>query len=109
MHFQYALFDLKDLKTRLAFDDGKVTVNPFKLKYEDIDIEVGGAHGFDQSIDYDATFHVPAKYLGSDVSNLLSKLNDPEIEKMTVPVVANITGTSTEPFLKTDLKHDLHL
>ena len=46
---------------------GKVNVKPFDLAYEDIAIKVSGSHGFDKSLDYEAVFDVPAKYLGSDV------------------------------------------
>ena len=52
-----------DLKVRLTFEDGKVAVKPFNVKYKDIDIEVSGKHGFDQSLDYDLALDVPAKYL----------------------------------------------
>ena len=41
--------DLKDVKTKLAFANGKVSVKPFNLKYEDIAITISGSHGFDKS------------------------------------------------------------
>ncbi|WP_299618339.1 AsmA-like C-terminal region-containing protein [uncultured Tenacibaculum sp.] len=95
--------NLKDIKTNLSFDKGKVNVKPFNLKYKDIDIQVGGSHGFDQLMDYNATFNVPAKYLGSEVSGLLSKL-DSKDQNVKVPVTANFSGSFSNPSVKTDLK-----
>ena len=95
--------NLKDVQTHLNFSNGKVNVDPIKLKYEDIDIVVSGGHGFDQSLAYDAVFQVPAKYLGSEVNQLLGKIDDPEVNKITIPVTANITGSYKSPNVKTDL------
>ncbi len=95
--------NLKDIKTNLSFDKGKVNVKPFNLKYKDIDIEVGGSHSFDQLMDYNATFNVPAKYLGSEVSGLLAKL-DSKDKNVKVPITANFSGSFNKPSVKTDLK-----
>ncbi|MEL0455694.1 AsmA-like C-terminal region-containing protein [Flavobacteriaceae bacterium SZ-1-7] len=95
--------DLKDVKTHLSFANGKVSVKPFDLKYKDIGITVSGSHGFDKTVDYNAVFNVPAKYLGSEVNRLIGKINDAEVNKITIPVTANITGNFTSPNVKTDL------
>lgn len=97
--------DLNKLKTSLSFENGKVKVKPFQLKYQDIVIDVAGNHGFDKTMSYNATFQVPAKYLGNDVKNALAKLNtEKDAENITVPVTASIGGTFTQPKLNTDLK-----
>ena len=54
-------------------------------------------------MDYKATFNVPAKYLGKEVTSLLSKL-DGSNQNMLVPVTANILGSFTKPTVNTDLK-----
>tara|TARA_R110002049_G_scaffold293731_1_gene478944 strand:+ start:23174 stop:25846 length:2673 start_codon:yes stop_codon:yes gene_type:complete len=95
--------DLNDLKTKLEFANGKVSVKPFDLKYKDIGITVSGAHGFDKTIDYSAVFNVPAKYLGSDINRLIGKINDTEVNNITIPITANIGGSFTSPSVKTDL------
>ncbi|TWO32101.1 AsmA family protein [Seonamhaeicola sediminis] len=95
--------DLKNVKTKLEFANGKVAVKPFNFKYQDIKIEVWGAHGFDKSLDYNAVFNVPAKYLGSEVNRLISQINDVQVNNITIPVTANITGIFTKPIVKTDL------
>ena len=95
--------NLKDLKTKLEFANGKVSVKPFDLKYEDIAITVSGSHGFDKTLEYSAIFNVPAKYLGSEVNRLIGKINDSEVNKITIPITANIGGSYTSPTVKTDL------
>ncbi|MBD0833009.1 AsmA family protein [Aestuariibaculum sediminum] len=96
-------FSFNDLKAYLEFADGKVTVKPFKFKYEDIAIEVSGSHGFDKTMAYNAVFNVPAKYLGSDVNKLINSLNDSKANSITVPVTANISGSYSNPKVSTDL------
>lgn len=95
--------DLKALKTQLEFADGKVAVKPFNFKYKNIEIEVSGVHGFDKTIDYNAVFNVPAKYLGSDINKLIQSINDDEVNNITIPVTANIVGNYSNPAIKTDL------
>ena len=99
----FSKLDLKDLKTKLEFANGKVSVNPFDLKYEDIAITISGVHGFDKTVNYDAVFNVPAKYLGSEVNRLIGKINSNETKNISIPVTANIGGTYTSPTVKTDL------
>ncbi len=95
--------DLKDLKTKLDFKNGKVNVKPFNLKYEDINITVNGSHSFDKTMSYNAVFDVPAKYLGSEVNNLIAKIDDESVVNLTVPVTATIGGTYSSPSVSTDL------
>ena len=93
----------KDIKTVLSFKDGQVSVKPFTIKYKDIPIEISGSHSFSNSMNYSAVLQVPAKYLGSEVSQLIEKINDPDVNKITVPVTANIGGTFSSPNISTDL------
>ena len=96
--------NLKDVKAHLSFADGKVNIKPFNLKYQDINVQVGGQHGFDQNMNYDVNFDVPAKYLGKEAENLLSKLSAADQAKLKdIPVKAVITGTFQSPKVTTDL------
>ena len=95
--------DLNDLKARLEFSNGRVNVKPFNITYKDIGIVASGSHGFDKTMTYNAVFNVPAKYLGKDVNQLIGKINDPEANKISIPITANITGTFTSPKVTTDL------
>ena len=97
--------NLNDVKASLSFKDGKVALKPMNLKYQDINMTIGGTHGFDQSMNYDVKFEVPAKYLGTEVTSLIAKLTPADQQKIeSVPVTANLTGTFNSPAVKTDLK-----
>ena len=97
--------NLDALKMILTFKDGKVQINPFTLKYQDINIEVAGSHGFDQSMAYNLKFDVPVKYLGAEVNNLLTKLTPADAAKIeNFPVNAILKGSFTNPIVSTDLQ-----
>ena len=99
--------NLNNLHANLSFDNGKVNIKPFNLKYQDIDIQVGGQHGFDQTMSYNLTLNVPAKYLGTEVNKLLASLNTPDANKITVPVNATITGSFQNPKVSTDISKSI--
>ena len=97
--------NLNDVKAALSFKDGKVNVKPFDIKYQDITVNVGGAHGFDQSMNYNLKFDVPAKYLGTEVNNLLAKLSPAEQNKIqNIPVNAMLGGNFKQPKVTSDMK-----
>ncbi len=48
-------------------------------------------------------FQVPAKYLGSEVNQLLGKIDDETVTNLTIPVTATIGGSFNAPELSTDL------
>jgi hypothetical protein len=90
--------NLNDLKANLTFKDGKVTVKPFDLKYQDIKINIGGTHGFDQNMNYAMKLDVPAKYLGTEANKLFAKLSPADAAKLeNVPINALITGNFKNP------------
>ncbi|MCB0372376.1 MAG: AsmA family protein [Muricauda sp.] len=95
--------NLDGLKTALNFDNGRVQVKPFTLKYKDININVDGSHTFDKQMKYTATLDVPAKYLGTEVNKLIAQMNDDSLKEVTIPVTANIGGSFTDPSVSTDL------
>ena len=96
--------NLNDLKTAISFQNGKVTIKPFDIKYQDITVNVGGTHGFDQSMNYNLKFDVPAKYLGNDASALIAKLSPSDVSKLSVPINASVTGSFSAPKVSTDVK-----
>lgn len=97
--------NLNDVKAALTFKDGKVTVKPFDLKYQDIKVTVGGTHGFDQTMNYTLNMDVPAKYLGTEANALLAKLSPADAKKIeNVPVNAIIGGNFKNPKVSTDMK-----
>ena len=97
--------NLNDVKAALSFENGRVTVKPIDLKYQDVKVTVGGTHGFDQTMNYNLKFDVPAKYLGPEVGKLLAKLTPAEQGKLdNVPVNATMTGNFKSPKITTDTK-----
>lgn len=97
--------NLKDLKTALTFKDGKVNIKPFELKYQDIKMNIGGQHGFDQNMNYNLKFDLPAKYLGPEVNKLLAKLSPSDVNKLeNIPINAIISGNFKAPKVTTDMK-----
>ena len=97
--------NLNDLKAALTFENGRVNVKPIDLKYQDIAITIGGTHGFDQSMNYNVKFDVPAKYLGTEVNNLLAKLTPADQGKIeNIPVTALLGGNFSNPKISTDMK-----
>lgn len=95
--------NLKDLKTALTFEDGLVKVKPFTINYQDISMNITGSHTFDQKMDYKATIEVPAKYLGTEVNQLIAKIDDSQLQNLTIPVTATIGGSFSNPQVGTDL------
>lgn len=102
---------LKDIKNSIEFANGKVLVKPFTVKVKDIEMQIGGTHSFDQSIDYIVAMKVPRKYLGTQGNNLINGLvtqaNNKGLNvKMSELIDLNIKmgGSLTNPTIKTDLK-----
>ncbi len=95
--------NFKTLKTKLSFKDGLVSVKPFTVNYQDIPITVEGSHSFDKNMSYKASMNVPAKYLGSEVTSLIAKMDDSELEDLTIPVTANIGGNYKNPKITSDI------
>jgi hypothetical protein len=97
--------NLNDLKAAITFKDGKVNIKPFDIKYKDIKATIGGTHGFDQSMNYNLKFDVPAKYLGTEANALIAKLSPADAAKLdNIPINALLTGSFSSPKISTDMK-----
>jgi AsmA-like C-terminal region len=101
---------LKDIKADFAFKNGKVTVSPFLVHTSDIDMEIGGTHGFDQSLDYGINLKVPRNRLGSKgtvfVKDVVTHAADKGIPvklKDAVSMNVKMSGTINSPDVKTDM------
>lgn len=96
--------DLSDLKTKLKFQDGAVQVSPFDFRIKDIVVTASGKHSLTNEMDYTMDLKVPAKYLGSQAAGLLSKLQDSDIESMTVPIPVRFSGSFAKPNVQVNLE-----
>ena len=102
---------VKDIKQYFEFVNGKVLVKPFKVRVSDIDMEIGGMHGFDQSLDYVINMKVPRAKMGSQLNAAVNSLAA-EISKKGLPVSlgetvnlkVNMGGTITRPTISYNLQ-----
>lgn len=102
---------LKDVKSHIEFANGKVLVKPFQVKLKDIDMEVGGMHGIDQTLNYIVQMKVPRSYMGSAgnqlVNNLAEKASNRGVPVKlgeTVNLTLKLGGSVSNPSVQTDLK-----
>jgi AsmA-like C-terminal region len=102
---------LKDIKNFIEFSNGKVLVKPFMVKVQDIEMEIGGFHGFDQSLDYNIKMKLPRSYMGSKgnalMNSLVSSANAKGLPIKLSDVVnlsLKLTGTVNNPSVAVNLK-----
>jgi hypothetical protein len=102
---------LNDIKTAFSFRNGRVIVDPFPVRLKDIDMEVSGTHGFDQTLDYSIDMKLPRSMLGNDAGNLMNTVAANAAahgatinmkEKIDLPV--KVGGTTTSPVIRADVK-----
>lgn len=96
--------NLDALKASLTFADGKVNVRPFDFDVKGINVKVSGGHSFTNEMSYTLNLDVPARYLGSDVNGLLSKLTATEKENLSVALPVSLSGNFAKPNVNLDLK-----
>lgn len=101
----------KDIKTYFEFANGKVLVKPFNLKVKDIEMEIGGLHGFNQSMDYTINMKLPRALIGTGGNALINNLTSQAVAKGIpiklsdiIPIQIKMGGSITNPTIKTDLK-----
>ncbi len=102
---------LREVREQFEFSAGKVFVKPFKLKLKDIEMEVGGSHGFDQTMDYTIHLKIPRAMMGNkgneivnDLVNKISARGVPVKVGETVNLNVKMLGTLTNPDIRFDLK-----
>jgi hypothetical protein len=102
---------LKDVKTFFEFSNGKLLIKPFTVKLKDIEMEIGGLQGFDQSLNYAINLKLPRAMMGTQGNQLVNNLAT-AINAKGIPVkisdVVNLKlamgGTLGNPSIKVDLK-----
>jgi AsmA-like C-terminal region len=102
---------LKDIKAIFEFTNGKVLVKPFTVKTNDIEMEIGGMQGIDQSLNYIINMKLPRSLMGSQGNQLVNNLATSVSSKgipvnlgETVNLKMGLAGTILKPELKVDLK-----
>ena len=102
---------LKEVREQFEFSAGKVFVKPFKMKVKDIEMEIGGMHGFDQSMDYTIHLKIPRAMIGTKgnqlVNDLAAKVSSQGIPVKlgeTINLNVKMLGTLTDPDIQFNLK-----
>ena len=72
---------LREVREQFEFSAGKVFVKPFKLKIKDIEMEIGGMHGFDQTIDYTIHLKIPRSMIGTKGNDVLTTWQSRYLQK----------------------------
>ncbi len=108
---QLQQISLQDVKSYFEFSNGKMLVKPFTVKIKDIEMEIGGLQGFDQTLDYTINLKLPRSLMGTQgnqlVNNLVSAVNAkgvPVNVGETVNLKLGMGGTIKSPSIKVDLK-----
>jgi AsmA-like C-terminal region len=101
---------LNNTKADFTFKSDKVVVSPFIAMAKDIEMEIGGTHGFDQSLEYAVSLRVPRDQLGSKgsmfVKNVVEQAANKGIPvkiKDAVSMNVKMGGTINSPDVKTDM------
>jgi hypothetical protein len=109
---QLKSFPVKDTKINFSFENGRVFLQPYKIRVEDIDGEISGSHGFDNTIDYMVNLTIPKSILGLRGNELLVNLAAQAGAKGwpvrigdKVNLAVKVTGTTASPHLETNLKN----
>jgi F0F1-type ATP synthase membrane subunit b/b' len=92
--------------------DGRLNLQPFDVKISNINCNIAGSTGLDQTIDYVYKMEIPRAMFGSGANSALEGLMAQANQKAgtnvqlgdKVKVNANIGGTVTKPIIKTGLK-----
>jgi len=101
---------MKEVKADFSFRSGKVAVSPFLVQSGNMEMEIGGSHGFDQSVDYGISMKVPRNQLGNKGSNFVKHVVEqaavkgiPVKLKDAVSMNVQICGTINSPDVKEDM------
>ncbi|MBX7206326.1 MAG: membrane assembly protein AsmA [Bacteroidia bacterium] len=108
---QYKEVKVNNVNIQFEVKDGRIYVNPFDIKSGNINMNVNGSSGFDQSIDYKISAKFPRSEMGSAANevlgNLSSKLGSKGIN-LSMADIINLDilmgGTVPSPVIKTSFK-----
>ncbi|MBP7261075.1 MAG: membrane assembly protein AsmA [Bacteroidia bacterium] len=108
---QYKKLGVTNVKLNFVVKDGRVSVQPFNVKAGNINMNVLGSSGFDQTIDYKIAAKFPKSELGGAanevIGNLTSKVNKQGVNlavKEVIDIDILMGGTVINPTIKTSMK-----
>jgi len=103
--FDFNKLQVDDLVAKLNFNNGAINAENFDFKLDDVNVDVSGSHSFDNTMNYNLKFNVPAKYFGDEVGGKLAELSDTDLSAMTVDVPVNLSGSFTNPKIQVNTQN----
>jgi hypothetical protein len=101
---------MKNVKADFSFRAGKVAVSPFMVQSGNMEMEIGGSHGFDQSVEYGISLKVPRSQLGNKGNNFVKHVVEQAADKGipvklkdAVTMNVQICGAINNPDVKEDM------
>jgi hypothetical protein len=106
--------EVKNVNAKYFIKDGRLNLEPFTTKINDINTTIEGSTGLDQTIDYKYKMEIPRAMFGSSANSALTGLMNQANAKAgtnmalgeKVNVNVGIGGTVTKPVVKTSLKEE---
>ncbi len=102
---------VKDIKNYFEFANGRVLIKPFTIKIDNIEMQIGGFHGLDQSIDYGIQMKLPRSVMGTKGNDLVNGLVAQAASKgiplklsETINLNIKMTGSIDNPSIGINLK-----
>lgn len=106
--FEVLNFDklkVKDLVAKLNFKNGAINADDFDFNLDDVKVDVSGSHSFDNTMNYNLSFNVPAKYFGKEVGGQLAQLSNTDLSQLNVDVPVGLTGTFSNPKIQLNMQN----
>lgn len=91
---------LKDVLMSASIDKGRLSVQPFDVKFGTYTTTVAGSTGLDGSIDYSLKMNVPAGKLGGQLQGFLNQYTGSSNSTSEIPVTIGVGGTYNDPKTK---------
>jgi len=67
--------EVKDINLSFKFEKGRVSIAPFDVKVGPVSANIGGSHGFDETMDYVMKTSIPTAALGSQATAVIGSLS----------------------------------
>ncbi|MDI1356019.1 MAG: AsmA-like C-terminal region-containing protein [bacterium] len=104
--------DIDNVNAKYQIKGGRLILEPFDVKVNDIKTNISGSTGLDQTIDYTYKMEIPRAMFGSSANSALQGLMNQANQKAGTNIALgdkiNVTvlmgGTVTKPTIKTGLK-----
>ena len=108
---QFKNINFNDIEIFFTIKDGKITLEPFETKFDNLKAMIGGTQGIDQSLNYIMNFEIPRSEFGGKANDVLNNLVSETVNKGVdielgeiVNVNVLIGGTVPEPVIKLNLQ-----